>query len=85
MSETPSAVEQGGAARPGREAEWGRRFAALTLAWLAAETLTGLAVWLLPFSVPAQWLVVTLSPLWMQIPKRLKRLLQRYELPQRRA
>ena len=61
MSETPSAVEQAGAARPGREAEWGRRFAALTLAWLAAETLTGLAVWLLPFSVPAQWLVVVHS------------------------
>jgi hypothetical protein len=42
----------------GRELEWGRRFAALTLAWLAAETLTGLGPWLLPFSVPAQWMVV---------------------------
>ena len=42
----------------GREAEWGRRFAALTLAWLAAETITGLGLWLLPFSVPAQWTVV---------------------------
>lgn len=42
----------------GRENEWGRRFAALTLAWLAAETLTGLGVWLLPFSVPTQWMVV---------------------------
>ena len=42
----------------GREAEWGRRFAALTLAWLAAETLTGLGLWLLPFSAPVQWMVV---------------------------
>ncbi len=42
----------------GRENEWGRRFAALTLAWLVAETLTGLGLWLLPFSVPAQWTVV---------------------------
>ena len=42
----------------GRELEWQRRFAALTLAWLAAETLTGLGLWLLPFSVPAQWMVV---------------------------
>jgi hypothetical protein len=42
----------------GRELEWGRRFAALTLAWLGFETLTGLAIWLLPFSVPLQWCVV---------------------------
>ncbi len=42
----------------GREAEWSRRFAALTLAWLAAETVTGLALWLAPFSVPMQWTVV---------------------------
>ena len=42
----------------GRELEWRRRFAALTLAWLAAETVTGLGLWLLPFSVPAQWTVV---------------------------
>jgi hypothetical protein len=43
---------------PGRELEWGRRFAALTLAWLAFETLTGLAIYLLPHSVPNQWQVV---------------------------
>jgi hypothetical protein len=43
---------------PGREVEWRRRFAALTLAWLAFETLSGLAIWLLPFSVPVQWTVV---------------------------
>ena len=43
---------------PGREGEWGRRFAALTLAWLAFETLTGLAIYLLPHSVPNQWQVV---------------------------
>ena len=42
----------------GRETEWGRRFAALTLAWLGAEALSGLAIWLLPFSVPVQWTVV---------------------------
>ena len=42
----------------GREAEWMRRFSALALAWLAAETLTGLGLWLVPFSAPAQWMVV---------------------------
>jgi cytochrome c554/c'-like protein len=41
-----------------RAAEWGRRLAALALAWLLFETLSGLAVWLLPFSVPNQWTVV---------------------------
>jgi hypothetical protein len=61
MSETvaPSSDAAGGRTTPkGRELEWRRRFAALTLAWLAAETLTGLGLWLLPFSVPAQWMVV---------------------------
>ena len=42
----------------GREMEWGRRFIGLTLAWLGLETLSGLAIWLLPFSVAAQWTVV---------------------------
>ena len=42
----------------GRETEWSRRFAALTLAWLAFLTLSGLAVWLLPFSAPIQWTVI---------------------------
>ena len=42
----------------GRETEWSRRFIALTLSWLGVETLSGLAIWLLPFSVPAQWTVV---------------------------
>jgi len=41
-----------------RAVEWGRRLAAISLAWLLFETLTGLAVWLLPFSVPNQWIVV---------------------------
>jgi hypothetical protein len=41
-----------------REAEWGRRFAALTLAWVAFETLSGLAIYLLPFSVLNQWQVL---------------------------
>ncbi len=43
---------------PKRELEWGRHFVALTLAWLAFETLSGLAIYLLPFSVPSQWTVV---------------------------
>ncbi len=43
---------------PGREMEWGRRFLALTLAWLAFETVSGLAIYLLPFSVSNQWTVV---------------------------
>jgi hypothetical protein len=40
MSETPTTVEDaaGHRSRRGREAEWGRRFAALTMGWLAAET-----------------------------------------------
>jgi hypothetical protein len=61
MPQTPTDVEEPAgdrSSRKGREAEWGRRFAALTLGWLAAETLSGLAVWLLPFSVPTQWTVV---------------------------
>jgi len=41
-----------------RAAEWGRRLAAIALAWLLFETLTGLAIWLLPFSAPNQWMVV---------------------------
>jgi hypothetical protein len=49
------AVRAGG---PGREVEWRRRFAVLTLAWLGFETVSGLAIWLLPFSVPLQWTVV---------------------------
>jgi cytochrome c554/c'-like protein len=42
----------------GREMEWRRRFTALTLAWLGFETASGLAIWLLPFSVPVQWTVI---------------------------
>lgn len=60
MKKVPMPIEESApafAGGRGREAEWGRRFAALTLAWLAAETVTGLVVWLLPFSVPAQWMV----------------------------
>ena len=49
-----------GARRPmgPRDEQWNRRFGALTLAWLAFETLSGLSMYLLPFSVPNQWLVV---------------------------
>jgi hypothetical protein len=54
--EEPSVPDRRGAAL--REQEWGRRFGALTLAWLAFETLSGLSIYLLPFSVPNQWLVV---------------------------
>ncbi|HEV8200701.1 MAG TPA: multiheme c-type cytochrome [Candidatus Polarisedimenticolia bacterium] len=41
-----------------REAEWGRRLAALVLGWTAFETLSGLALWILPFSVPNEWMVI---------------------------
>jgi hypothetical protein len=41
-----------------REAQWRRRFTALTLAWLFFETATGLSIYLLPFSVPNQWMVI---------------------------
>jgi len=61
MTQTTAQTEGGDAARgaaSGREAEWKRRFAALTLAWLGFETVSGLAIWLLPFSVPTQWTVV---------------------------
>ncbi|HEX9188797.1 MAG TPA: multiheme c-type cytochrome [Vicinamibacteria bacterium] len=58
MTTLPRTDDGGSGATRGRELEWGRRFAALTLAWLAAESLTGLGLWLLPFSVPAQWMVV---------------------------
>ena len=51
---TPS-VESG---LTSREREWRSRLAALVLAWLGFETLTGLAIWLLPFSVPNQWMVI---------------------------
>jgi hypothetical protein len=49
------------ATRPGieaREREWGRRMASLGLAWLAFESLSGLSIYLLPFSVPNQWMVL---------------------------
>jgi hypothetical protein len=61
MSDSNTSVQPGErpkAAAAGREAEWRRRFVSLTLAWLAFETLTGLAIYLLPFSVPSQWIVV---------------------------
>jgi len=61
MTDAPVPV-QGNGAPPtlghAREVEWQRRFAALTLAWLTFETASGLAIWLVPFSVPAQWTVV---------------------------
>ena len=61
MTRTTAGPDEADASREpahGRETEWRRRFAALTLAWLAVETASGLALWLLPFSVPAQWTVV---------------------------
>jgi len=48
-------------ARPGIEArqrEWGRGMGVLLLAWLAFETVSGLSIYLLPFSVPNQWMVI---------------------------
>jgi hypothetical protein len=52
--ESTSGAPQG----PGREIEWARRFVGLTLAWLAFEAVSGLALSLLPFSVPNQWAVL---------------------------
>jgi len=49
------------AGRPGlalREQEWRRRLAAWMLGWLAFETLTGLSIYFLPFSVVNQWIVL---------------------------
>ena len=53
-----------------REAEWGRKLAALVLAWLAFETVSGLSIYFLPFSVPNQWMVVvhTLAGLAFLVP-----------------
>jgi hypothetical protein len=53
-----------------REAEWGRRLAAYILAWLAFESASGLSIYLLPFSVPNQWMVVvhTLAGLLFLVP-----------------
>ncbi|MBI1950707.1 MAG: hypothetical protein HYS34_05005, partial [Acidobacteria bacterium] len=53
-----------------REAEWGRRLAAPVLAWLAFETVGGLSIYFLPFSVPNQWMVVvhTLAGLAFLVP-----------------
>ncbi|HEU4403487.1 MAG TPA: hypothetical protein VFT43_15425, partial [Candidatus Polarisedimenticolia bacterium] len=41
-----------------RESEWRRRLAAFMLAWLTFESATGLSIYLLPFSVPNQWMVI---------------------------
>jgi hypothetical protein len=41
-----------------RESEWRRTLAIFALAWLAFETLSGLSIYLLPFSVGNQWMVV---------------------------
>jgi hypothetical protein len=51
----------GPASRPGiaaREREWSKRMVGWVLGWLAFETLTGLSIYLLPFSVPNQWIVI---------------------------
>jgi hypothetical protein len=61
MTEITVPTDDPGASREpvrGREEEWRRRFAALTLAWLGFETASGLGIWLLPFSVPVQWTVI---------------------------
>ncbi len=49
------------ACRPGlatREREWGRLLAVFMMGWLLFETLTGLSLYFLPFSVPNQWMVL---------------------------
>ncbi|MFQ5701481.1 MAG: multiheme c-type cytochrome [Acidobacteriota bacterium] len=41
-----------------RSSEWRRRMAAFIMAWLAMETISGLSIYLLPFSVTNQWMVL---------------------------
>ena len=41
-----------------RESEWRRSLAAFTLAYLVFETITGLVIYFLPFSVGNQWTVI---------------------------
>ncbi|HKY32112.1 MAG TPA: multiheme c-type cytochrome [Candidatus Polarisedimenticolia bacterium] len=62
--------------RTDRAAEWRRRLTGFTLAWLLFETATGLSIYLLPFSVLNQWMVILhtgaglaalLPALWYQI------------------
>ena len=55
---THQGTTNGGTGLSLREAEWGRRLAALALAWLAFETVSGLSIYFLPFSVPNQWMVL---------------------------
>jgi hypothetical protein len=55
---TPPVLSPGGPGIAAREEEWRRRLAAFTLAWLAFESASGLSIYLLPFSVPNQWMVV---------------------------
>ena len=55
-SERPAA-----AARPGiaaRQREWSKKLLGWVLGWLVFETLTGLSIYFLPFSVPNQWIVI---------------------------
>ncbi len=61
---------RGAAGISARESEWRRHLAAFTLAWLAFETLSGLSIYLLPFSVANQWMVVvhTLAGLLALVP-----------------
>src|SRR5262249_19673216 len=57
--EIPGAIPSGCHSGLGqREREWGRNLAALMLGWLALETLTGLSIYYLPFSLPNQWMVL---------------------------
>ncbi len=50
--------EPGGSGIAARESEWRRRLAAVILAWLAFETISGLSIYLLTFSAVNQWMVV---------------------------
>jgi Cytochrome c554 and c-prime len=56
--DTSRQAQSGAPGLASREAEWRRRLAALVLAWLAFESLSGLSIYLLPFSVPNQWMVL---------------------------
>ena len=61
MDITRAGMSGNAACRPGlavREREWGRLLAVFMMGWLFFETLTGLSLYFLPFSVPNQWLVL---------------------------
>jgi hypothetical protein len=58
MNDSTQAASNGTSGLEARERRWRSRLAVAGIAWLAFETLSGLALYLLPFSVPNQWMVL---------------------------